>query len=74
MDRDIRSCTVDTDLLADHLPIIGCIALPSHKNSNNHERTLTIIKLDRGQLYGKINDPENSLAILACDDLRSSFY
>ena len=74
LDRDIRSCIIDRDLLADHLPIIGCIALPSHKNSSNHESTLTITKLDRGQLYGKINEPENWLAILACDDPRSSFY
>ena len=66
--RDIRSCTVDTNLLADHLPIIGCIALPGHKNSNNHECTRTITKLDKDQLYGKTNDPENWLEVLACDD------
>ena len=71
--RDIRSCTVDTNLLADHLPIIGCIALPGHKNSNNHECTRTITKLDRDQLYGKINDPENWLKVLACDDPDQAF-
>ena len=73
MGRDIRSCTVDTKLLADHLPIIGCIALPGHKNSNNHECTRTITKLDRDQLYGKINDPENWLEVLACDDPDQAF-
>ena len=49
--RATRSCTAHTDILADHLPIIGRIPLPAHKHSNNHESTLTTTKLDRGQLY-----------------------
>ena len=61
------------DILADYLPIIGCIALPAQKILIIMR--VPIRKLDRGQLiqlygpaHGKINEPENWIAFLACDD------
>ena len=69
---DIRSCTVDTDILADHLPVIGSIAIPNFKHSH-HAGHISITKLDREQLYEKINDTENWQSVLTSHDPDEAF-
>ena len=53
----ISSCTVFTDILADHLPIIDYIQLP-HLHAIK-SKTVQVTKIDQGLLRSKINESEN---------------
>ena len=62
----VSSCTILTDILADHLPIVGCIHLP--KLHGKRSSSITVTKLDHDLLANKINEPENWNEIYASDN------
>ena len=67
----ISSCTVLTDILADHLPIIGYIQLP-HLHAIK-SKTVQVTKIDQGLLRSKINESENWDQIFEHDHPEDAF-
>ena len=67
----VSSCTILTDILADHLPIVGCIHLP--KLHGKRSSSITVTKLDHDLLANKINEPENWNEIYASDNPEQAF-
>ena len=63
--NDMFSCTVDTNLISDHLPVIGCIA---HTNFTTPKPVQAITKLDHCKLYEKISDQKNWEGVLQSTD------
>ena len=70
---DIRSCTIDTVTLADHLSVIGSIAIPCFIYFR-HTGDISTTKLDSEQLYEKIHDTENlQVVVLTIHDPGRAF-
>ena len=64
------TCTVDTNLISDHLPVIGCIA---HTNFTTPKPVQAITKLDHCKLYEKISDQKNWEGVLQSTDPDEAF-
>ena len=70
---NIRSCNIDTVILADHLSVIGSIAIPSFKYFC-HTGDISTTKLDSEQLYEKIHETENlQVVVLTIHNLGGAF-
>ena len=68
--NDIFSCNVDTNLISNHLPVIGCIA---HTNVTTPKPIQAVIKLHHCKLYEKISDPKNWEGVLQSTDPDEAF-
>ena len=57
--NSMLSCTIETDVLADHLPVAGLINFDqlSDINKQNKLQKISITKLDRGMLAEKFAEP-----------------
>ena len=57
--NSMLSCTIDNDVLADHLPVAGLINFDqlSDINKQNKLQKISITKLDRGMLAEKFAEP-----------------
>ena len=70
--QKISSCTIFTDILADHWPIIGFIKLPV-LHVIKESKTIEVTKLDQGLLQRKINDQENWCKLDKYDNPNDAF-
>lgn len=70
--NEILSCTVKTDMIADHLPVISSIAFPNTWKPNQANQIL-ITKLDPNTLYKKVNDPEVWQGVLNSSNPNDAF-
>ena len=66
------SGTIDSDILADHLPIIGFFQFGSSMVLKQ-DKTKVISKLDHSLLSNKINEPECWNAVYACTEPDEAF-
>ena len=67
----VSSWTILTDILTDHLPIVGCIHLP--KLHGKRSSQITVTKLDHDLLAKKINEPDNWNEIYASENPEQAF-
>ena len=74
LSNSMLSCTIDTDLIADHLPIAGFVKFRNPASHNvNANLKAKITKLDRILLTEKIADPECWSSVLGCNEANSAF-
>ena len=67
------SCTADTDIIADHLPVLGFIMFQSFFCPSKRSKALEIRKLNQELFKEKISDPECWQGVLDCTEPNSAF-
>mgnify|MGYP001791327920 CR=1 FL=1 len=69
------SCTIETDVLADHLPVAGFINFDqlSDINKQNKLQKISITKLDRSMLAEKFAEPQCWASVLESNEPESTF-
>ena len=72
--NSMLSCTLDFDLLADHLPIAGFIKFKQHSCILKKPKSeISITKLDRSLFSEKIADPQCWSSIMECNEPDAAF-
>ena len=69
------SCTIETDALADHLPVAGFIYFDQLSDINKQSKLqkISITKLDRGMLAEKFDEPQCWASVLESNEPDSAF-